>query len=99
LSFEKPIEQDADSFPSGGRQHDNHAIRELIVRPCVVWESVPRNNMHEKNREISSTPWSDDQGQSAKGINQTADMHMLEKSDCAVVPVNQPNRYSVSAHQ
>ena len=45
--------------------------------------------MHE-NREISSTPWFDDQGWSAKAINRTADMHVLEKSDCAVVPVNQP---------
>ena len=50
-----------------------------------------RNNMHE-NREISSTPWSDDQGRSAKAMNRTADMHVLEKSDCAVVPVNQPNK-------
>jgi hypothetical protein len=47
--------------------------------------------MHE-NREISSAPWSDDQGRSAKAINRTADMHVLEKSDCAVVPVNQPNK-------
>jgi hypothetical protein len=47
--------------------------------------------MHE-NREISSTPWSDDQGRSAKAINRTADMHVLEKSDCAVVPMNQPNK-------
>jgi RNA-directed DNA polymerase len=47
--------------------------------------------MHE-NREISSTPWSDDQGRSAKATNQTADTHVLEKSDCAVVPVNQPNK-------
>src|SRR6266851_1020614 len=52
---------------------------------------TPRNNMHE-NREISSTPWSDNQGRSAKAINRTADMHVLEKSDCAVVPVNQPNK-------
>jgi hypothetical protein len=47
--------------------------------------------MHE-NREISSTPWSDDQGRSAKAINRTADMYVLEKSDCAVVPVNQEGR-------
>src|SRR5712692_6125723 len=47
--------------------------------------------MHE-NREISSTPWSDDQGRSAKATSRTADMHVLEKSDCAVVPVNQPNK-------
>src|SRR6266478_3688461 len=47
--------------------------------------------MHE-NREISSTPWSDDQGRSAKAINQTADTYVLEKSDGAVVPVNQPNK-------
>src|SRR6202022_3440960 len=47
--------------------------------------------MHE-NREISSTPWSDDQGRSAKAENRTADMHVLEKSDCVVLPVNQPNK-------
>src|SRR6516164_1123596 len=47
--------------------------------------------MHE-NREIPSTPWSDDQGRSAKATSRTADMHVLEKSDCAVIPVNQPNK-------
>ena len=47
--------------------------------------------MHE-NREISCTSWSKDQDRSAKAINRTADMHVLEKSDCAVVPVNQPNK-------
>src|ERR1700756_1350897 len=47
--------------------------------------------MHE-NREISSTPWSDDQGRSAKAMNRTAGMHALEKSDCAVLPVKQPNK-------
>jgi hypothetical protein len=36
LSFEKPMEQDADSIPSGGRQHDNHANREWLVWSCVV---------------------------------------------------------------
>src|SRR6266436_3835693 len=68
LSFEKPMEQDADSIPRGGRQHDNHA-----------------------NREISCTSWSVDQDRSAKAINRTADTNVQEKSDCAVVPVNQPN--------
>jgi hypothetical protein len=47
--------------------------------------------MHE-NREISRTPWSAEQGRSAKAINQTADMNVREKSDCAVVPVNQPEQ-------
>ena len=47
--------------------------------------------MHE-NREISSTPGSDDQGRSAKAKSRTADMHAPEKSDCAVVPVNPPNK-------
>ena len=47
--------------------------------------------MHE-NREISSTPWSDDQGRSAKATSRTADMYVLEKSDCAVIPVNQLNK-------
>jgi hypothetical protein len=36
LSFEKPKEQDADSIPRGGRQHNNHAKREWTVRSCVV---------------------------------------------------------------
>src|ERR1700736_3017093 len=47
--------------------------------------------MHE-NREISSTLWSDDQGRSAKAKTRTADMYVPEKSDCVVVPVNQPNK-------
>src|SRR6267143_4926209 len=73
LSFEKPMEQDADSIPSGGRQHDNHINREWIVRSCVVLEPAhAENNMHE-NRDISRTPWSAEQGRSAKAINQTAD--------------------------
>ena len=46
--------------------------------------------MHE-NREISSTPSSADEGRSAKAINRNAGMYVLEKSHCAVVPVNQPN--------
>jgi hypothetical protein len=46
--------------------------------------------MHE-NREISCTSWSVDQDRSAKAINRTADMNVQEKSDCVVVPVNQPN--------
>ena len=47
--------------------------------------------MHE-NREISSTPWPQGQGRSAKAISRTADAYVMEKSDCAVVPVNQPNK-------
>src|ERR1700682_7417 len=46
--------------------------------------------MHE-NRDISRTPWSVEQGRSAKAINRTADTNVREKSDCAVVPVNQSN--------
>ena len=47
--------------------------------------------MHE-NREISCTSWSTDQDRSTKAINQKADMNVQEKSDCAVVPMNQPNK-------
>jgi RNA-directed DNA polymerase len=46
--------------------------------------------MHE-NREISWTSCLREQDRSAKAINQNADMHVQEKSDCAIVPVNQPN--------
>jgi hypothetical protein len=52
--------------------------------------------MHE-NREISSVPWSNDQGRSAKAINRTAGTHALEKSDCAVLPVKRPNKGQPSA--
>ena len=47
--------------------------------------------MHE-NREISCASWSKDQDRSAKAINRTADANAQEKSDCAVVPVNQLNK-------
>src|SRR5215467_12227765 len=47
--------------------------------------------MHE-NREISCMSWSRDQDRSAKALNRTADVNVQEKSDCAVVPVNQPNK-------
>jgi group II intron reverse transcriptase/maturase len=47
--------------------------------------------MHE-NREISWASWSKDQGRSEKGINRTADANVQEKSDCAVLPMNQPNK-------
>ena len=47
--------------------------------------------MHE-NREISCASWSQDQDRSAKAINQTADMHVQEKSDCAVVLMNRSNK-------
>src|SRR5260370_27456097 len=50
-----------------------------------------RNNMHE-NGEISCTSWTKEQDRSAKAINRTADVNVQEKSDCAVVPVNQWNR-------
>src|SRR5262249_41809091 len=46
--------------------------------------------MHE-NREISWTSWSKDQDRSAKATNQTAGMNVQEKSDSAVLPVNQLN--------
>ena len=45
-----------------------------------------------ENREISCTSWSKDQDRSAKAKNRTADVHVQEKSDCAVVPVNQSNK-------
>src|SRR5215475_4663250 len=47
--------------------------------------------MHE-NREISCTSWSADQDRSAKAINRKADTNVQEKSDCAVLPGNQPNK-------
>jgi len=34
LSFEKPMEQDADCIPSGGRQHDSRVKREWLLGPA-----------------------------------------------------------------
>jgi hypothetical protein len=47
--------------------------------------------MHE-NREISCTSWLTDQDRSAKAMNRKADTNVQEKSDCAVIPVNQANK-------
>src|SRR5229473_5213447 len=47
--------------------------------------------MHE-NREISWTSWLVQQDRSAKAINRNADVNVQEKSDCAVVPLNRPNK-------
>src|SRR5215468_7606935 len=46
--------------------------------------------MHE-DREISWTPCRKTKAGSLKAINRTADMNVQEKSDCVVVPMNQPN--------
>src|SRR5260370_41162479 len=79
-------------FRVGGRQHGSRVNRERLFGAAESENPrTLRNNMHE-NREISSTPWSEDQGRSAKATSRTADMHVLEKSDCAVLPVNQPNK-------
>src|SRR5579859_1073931 len=46
----------------------------------------------DENREISSAPLADCEGRSVKAHSRTTDMHVLEKSDCAVLPVNRPNK-------
>src|SRR6202140_5754952 len=40
------MEQDADSVPSGGRQHSNHDNREWIARSCVVLEPAHAEKQH-----------------------------------------------------
>ena len=54
--------------------------------------------MHE-NREISWTPCRKTKAGSLKAINRTADMNVQEKSDCAVVPVNQPNKEAQASEE
>jgi hypothetical protein len=46
----------------------------------------------DENREISSAPLASCEGRSVKAQSRTTDMYVLEKSDCAVVPVNRPNK-------
>jgi RNA-directed DNA polymerase len=46
----------------------------------------------DENREISNAPPVLVEGRSVKAFSRTTDMHALEKSDCAVLPVNRPNK-------
>ena len=46
----------------------------------------------DENREISSAPLASCEGRSVKAQSRTTDVYVLEKSDCAVVPVNHPNK-------
>jgi RNA-directed DNA polymerase len=46
----------------------------------------------DENREISNTPSAFSEGRSVKAHSRTTDMHVMEKSDCAVLPVNRPNK-------
>ena len=52
--------------------------------------------MHE-NREISRAPSVSKEGRFVKASGRTADVYALEKSDCAVVPVNRPNKAAQAA--
>jgi group II intron reverse transcriptase/maturase len=46
----------------------------------------------DENLEISNTPSPSCEGRSVKAHSRTTDMLVLEKSDCAIVPVNRPNK-------
>jgi RNA-directed DNA polymerase len=46
----------------------------------------------DENRGISSAPSAVCEGRSVKAESRTTDTHVLEKSDCAEVPVNRPNK-------
>src|ERR1700688_748723 len=46
----------------------------------------------DENREISSAPSAVCEGRSVKAQSCKTDTHVLEKSDCAEVPVNRPNK-------
>jgi hypothetical protein len=46
----------------------------------------------DENREISNAPLASSEGRSVKAKSRTTGMHAQEKSDCAVVPVNRPNK-------
>jgi RNA-directed DNA polymerase len=46
----------------------------------------------DENREISNTTSAASAGRSVKAHSRTTDAYVLEKSDCVVVPVNQPNK-------
>ena len=51
----------------------------------------------DENREISSAPLAFCEGRSVKAQSRKTDVHVLEKSDCAVVPVNHPNKAAQAA--
>jgi hypothetical protein len=51
----------------------------------------------DENREISSAPLALCEGRPVKAQSHTTGVHVLEKSDCAVVPVNHPNKAAQTA--
>jgi hypothetical protein len=51
----------------------------------------------DENREISSASLASCEDRSVKAQSRTTDVHVLEKSDCAVVPVNHPNNAAQAA--
>jgi hypothetical protein len=51
----------------------------------------------DENREISSAPLASCEGRSVKAQSRTTDLDVLEKSDCAVVPVNHSNKAAQAA--
>src|SRR5260370_16904809 len=59
LSFEKPMEQDADSVPCGGTQHTNHVIASPFLGPPYSKNPPPlRNHLPENphTHPTSSSP-------------------------------------------
>jgi RNA-directed DNA polymerase len=83
-------------MPTPLREEEGNTAAAIDASGCSVLRSrqnlrTLRNNMHE-NREISWTSWLVQQDRSAKAIDQNADVNVQEKSDCAVVPLNRPNK-------
>ena len=77
-------------------REEGNTVAALIASGYPVLRSLRaharrRDNMHE-NREISSAPSERCEGRSVKAQSRTTDMNVLEKSDCAVIPMNWPNK-------
>ena len=92
LSFEKPLNRMPTPFRVGGRQHGSRVRSRVAGRSCVVEEPAHAEKQHAREPGDLRSVLANRSRPVREGQSRTADMHALEESDCAVVPMNQPNK-------
>ncbi len=88
LSFEKPMDQDADSVP----MEEGNTTTTPVASGCSVLRKsgepgTLRNNMCTRTGRSPARLGRTIKAGPAKAINRTADMNACRESDCAVVPM------------
>src|SRR6516162_11286595 len=86
------MEQNADSVPRGGRQHGSCDKREWLFRSCVVVEPAHAEKQHAREPGDLLYVLVEGSRPVREGHKPQCGCERSEKSDCAVVPVNRPNK-------